>query len=202
MLRAITDALNKKDAETAAALLADDVTQTLVPAPSGTCIYKGKDGMHARFKEVVALNANHKFGKCDTSGDKVTCAVTYSDDSTKPLGFDLEMKAEAVVQNGLLKTVTWTLSDASLAKMQAAMAAQPQAITLTFSKDKCTFAGPTRIPVGESPVNIKVEDEGDYGLFIATFDNGKTLDDKVCQSFLNRIGFTKWIRLSFHLIAL
>ncbi len=125
VLRAITEALNKKDVEAATALLADDVVQTLVPAPSGTGIYKGKEVMRARFKEVVALNANHKFGKCETSGDKVTCMVMYSDDSTKPLGFDLEMKCEAVVQNGLLKTVTWTLTDASLAKMQAAMAPTP-----------------------------------------------------------------------------
>jgi hypothetical protein len=51
--------------------------------------------------------------------------ATYSDDSTKPLGFDLEFNVEAVVQNGLLKTVTWKMTDASLAKMQAAMAPQP-----------------------------------------------------------------------------
>ena len=122
VVKAVAEAVNKKDVEAATALLAEDVTQTLIPAPSGTGIYKGKEAMRARFKEVVALNAYHKFGKCETSGDQITCAVTYSDDSTKPLGFDLEMKAEAVVQNGLLKTVTWTLSDQSLAQMQAVMA--------------------------------------------------------------------------------
>jgi ketosteroid isomerase-like protein len=122
VLKAITEALNRKDVDGATALLAEDVSQTLIPAPSGTGIYKGKEVMRARFKEVVAGNAVHKFGKCETSGDQVTCAVTYSDDSTKPLGFDLEFTVEAVVQNGLLKTVTWTMTGASLAKMQAAMA--------------------------------------------------------------------------------
>ena len=56
VLRAITEALNKKDVEVATALLADDVAQTLLPAPSGTGIYKGKEAMRARFKEVVAGN--------------------------------------------------------------------------------------------------------------------------------------------------
>ncbi len=129
VLRAITDALNKKDAEAATAFLADDVTQTLIPAPSGTGIYNGKDAMHARFKEVVAGNPTHKLTSCQTSGDKVTCAATYSDDSTKPLGFDLEFNVEAVVQNGLLKTVTWKMTDASLAKMLAAMTAPTPAPT-------------------------------------------------------------------------
>ena len=55
----------------------------------------------------------------------MTCAATYSDDSTKPLGFDLEFTVDAIVQNGLLKTVTWKMTDASLAKMQAAMAPAP-----------------------------------------------------------------------------
>jgi hypothetical protein len=178
VLRAITDALNKKDVETATALLADDVAQTLVPAPSGTGIYKGKEAMRARFKEVVAGNPTHKLTRCQTGGDQVICAATYSDDSTKPLGFDLEFKVDAVVQNGLLKTVTWAMTDASLAKMQAAMAnTQPQAIALTFAKDKCTFGGPMRVPAGEITVNIKAEGDAYYGLFIATFDKGKTLDD-------------------------
>lgn len=125
VLRAITDALNKKDVEAATALLADDVTQTLIPAPSGTGVYQGKDAMHARFKEVVAANPTHKIISCQTSGDKVTCAATYTDDSIEPLGFDLEFNVEAVVQNGLLKTVTWKMTDQSLAKMQAAMASTP-----------------------------------------------------------------------------
>jgi hypothetical protein len=125
VLRAITEALNKKDVEAATARLADDVTQTLIPAPSGTGIYQGKDAMRARFEEVVAGNPTHRLTSCQTSGDKVTCAATYSDDSTKPLGFDLEFNVEAVVQNGLLRTVTWQMTDQSLAKLQAAMAPPP-----------------------------------------------------------------------------
>lgn len=125
VLRAITDALNNKDVDAATALLADDVTQTLIPAPSGTGIYNGKDALRARFKEVVAANPVHKFSSCQPNGDQVTCMATYSDDSTKPLGFDLEFKVDAVAQNGLLKSVTWAMTDQSLAKMQAAMAPQP-----------------------------------------------------------------------------
>ena len=178
ILKAITEALNRQDVDGATALLADDVAQALVPAPSGTGIYKGKEAMRARFKEVVAGNPIHRLTHCQTSGDKVTCAATYSDDSTRPLGFDLEFKVDAVVQNGLLKTVTWKMTDTSLAKMQAAMAnALPQAMALTFAKDKCTFGGPMRVPAGEITVNIKAEGDADYGLFIATFDKGKTLDD-------------------------
>jgi hypothetical protein len=80
VLKAIPEALNRKDVDGAAALLADDVTQTLIPASSGTGIYKGKDAMRARFQEVVAGNPTHKLTHCQTSGDKVTCAATYSDD--------------------------------------------------------------------------------------------------------------------------
>jgi hypothetical protein len=117
--------LNNKDVDAATALLADDVTQTLIPAPSGTGIYNGKDALRVRFKEVVAANPIHKLTSCQPNGDKVTCMATYSDDSTKPLGFDLEFKVDAVAQGGLLKSVTWAMTDQSLAKMQAAMAPKP-----------------------------------------------------------------------------
>jgi ketosteroid isomerase-like protein len=144
VLKAITEALNRKDAEAATALLAENVEQTLVPASSGSGIYKGKEAMRARFKEVVAGNPIHKLTNCQTSGDKVTCAATYSDDSTKPLGFDLEFTVDAIVQNGLLKTVTWAMTDASLAKMQAAMA-QAAAPKPTATPQ------PTAIPPTEPP---------------------------------------------------
>ncbi len=182
VLRAITEALNKKDAEAATALVADDVMQTLIPAPSGTGIYQGKEAMRARFKEVVAGNPVHKLTNCQTTGDQVVCDATYADDSTKPLGFDLEFTVDAVVENGLLKTVIWKMTDASLAKMQAAMAsAQLPPMTVTFAEDKCTFAGPTKVSVGKITLHLNVDGQSNptqsYGLFIATFDKGKTLDD-------------------------
>jgi hypothetical protein len=123
VLRAIIDALNNKDAEKASAFLADDVTQALIPAPSGTGVYQGKDAMHARFTEVVAANPVHKLVSCQSSGDRVTCSATYSDDTTRPLGFDLGMTVDAWVQNGLLKVAIWKMTPETLAKVQAAMAA-------------------------------------------------------------------------------
>ena len=125
VLRAITEALNNKDVGAAAAMLADNVTQTLIPAPSGTGVYNGKAALSARFKEVVAVNPVHRLTQCQTINDQVTCQATFSDDSTRPLGFDLEFKVTAIVQAGLLKSVTWAMTDQSLAKMQAAMAPQP-----------------------------------------------------------------------------
>jgi hypothetical protein len=157
VLRAITEALNRKDVEAATALLADDVAQTLVPAPSGTGIYKGKEAMRARFKEVVAGNPTHKLTRCQTGGDQVICAATYSDDSTKPLGFDLEFKVDAVVQNGLLKTVTWAMTDASLAKMQAAMAAAQATPTSAPTPTPAPPAKPTVALLPEAPA-AKAED--------------------------------------------
>ena len=139
ILKAITEALNRQDVDGATAPLADDVAQALVPAPSGTGIYKGKEAMRAHFKEVVVGNPTHKLTSCQTSGDQVICAATYSDDSTRPLGFDLEFTVDAVVQNGLLKTITWAMTDASLAKMQAA-APKPTATPQ-----------PTAIPPTEPP---------------------------------------------------
>lgn len=180
VLRAVTEALNGKDVEAATALLADDVTQTLIPAPEGTGVYKGKEAMHARFQEVVAANPVHTLRSCLTSGDKVTCAATYSDDSTKPLGFDLEFKVEAVVQNGLLKTVIWRMTAASLSKMEAAMDyAQPATMTVSFVGDSCTYDGPKKIPAGEFTVNLDGSRQSDisYGLFIATLEKGRTISD-------------------------
>ncbi len=125
VLRAITEALNNKDVEKATGYLAEDVTQTLIPAPSGTGVYQGKEAMHARFIEVVAVNPAHKLVSCQTSGDRVSCSAIYSDDTTQPLGFDLGMTVDATVQNGLLKEVTWKMTPETLAKVQAAMAAAP-----------------------------------------------------------------------------
>ncbi len=180
VLRAITDALNANNADAAAAYLAEDATQTLIPAPSGTGVYTGKEAMRKRFQEVVAANPTHKLTNCQTSGDTVSCTATYSDDSTRPLGFDLEFEVDAMVQNGLLKKVTWKMTDASLARMKAALAnAQLPPVAIDYAPDMCTFSSPNKFYVGDIHVQLNVEgqDEANYGLFIATLDPGKTIDD-------------------------
>jgi len=124
VIRAICTALEEKNVDAAIALVADDVVQTLVPAPPGaTGVYTGKEQLRARFKEVIAVNARHTFGSFQVDGDKATFTATYVDDTLPPIGIDsLEFTGEAVVQNGLLKSITWTLTEQSLAKLQAAAA--------------------------------------------------------------------------------
>ena len=124
VLKAVSEALNVKDVDKAIALVADDAVLTLAPAPpGGTGVYRGKEQIHARFKEVVAANTDHKFGRCQTQGDKVTCSATVLDDAMRSMGLSaLDFTVEATAQGGKLKSVTWTLSPDALAKLQAAMA--------------------------------------------------------------------------------
>lgn len=127
VFRNITVALNEKNVDQAIAWVADDCVLTIVPPPpGGTGVYRGKAQILARFKEVVGVNANHVLSNVKMNGEQVTWQASYTDDTLKPAGLSsLEFTGQALVQGGLAKSITWTLTPASLAKLQAAMAPTP-----------------------------------------------------------------------------
>jgi hypothetical protein len=52
-------------------------------------------------------------------------------------------------------------------------------MTVSFGDGKCTYAGPKQVPLGQITVNLNDDGRGHttYGVWIATLDPGKTLDD-------------------------
>ena len=126
----IQDLIAKVDAgdiDGALEYLSDDIVMYLIPPAEGTGIYTGKEEMRARWEEVVALNAHSEIWDCETSGNTTTCSGSYEGDDTRPLGIGpLEMVGEFVVEDGLFTSITWTVTEETLAAIAAVMAALPQ----------------------------------------------------------------------------
>jgi hypothetical protein len=127
MFQDLTAKLNAGDIDGALEYLSDDIVMTLIPPAEGTGVYTGKEEMRARWEEVLALNAHSEVWDCETSGNTTTCSGSYDGDDTRPLGIGpLEMVLEFVVEDGLITSITWTVTDEALAALAAAMAALPQ----------------------------------------------------------------------------
>ena len=123
------EALNAGDIDAALALYADDVVIKLVPPipPDSPDTYTGKAELRAWFEGLVAVNWKGELEILQVEGDTVTTKSRTWADPTRALGVaPLEATLVYAVQDGKIKGWTWTLSDESLAKLQAAMAALPE----------------------------------------------------------------------------
>ena len=123
------EALNAGDIDAALALYADDVVIKLVPPipPDSPDTYTGKADLRAWFEGLVAVNWKGELEILQVEGDTVTTKSRTWADPTRALGVaPLEATLVYTVQDGKIKGWTWTLSDESLAKLQAAMAALPE----------------------------------------------------------------------------
>jgi 5'-nucleotidase (lipoprotein e(P4) family) len=54
-------------------------------------------------------------------------------------------------------------------------------MTVTFSGNKCTLDGPAKVYPGKLTISLEIKEKGfpSYGLFLATFDQGKSMQDLV-----------------------
>jgi len=125
VLAAMEDALNAGDVDTAMALFTDDAVVKLVPAipPSSPDTYTGAEEIRAWFEELVAMNFEIHIEVLEVEGDTVTTRTSTWVDPTREMGVAPLVATEVyTVQAGKIKGFTWTISDESLAKIQAAMA--------------------------------------------------------------------------------
>jgi ketosteroid isomerase-like protein len=104
------------------ALVADDAV-VVIP---GFGTYTGLEEIRAWMEGLSALNAHSEYEILQVEGDTVTLRTTYTDDDFRALGVVLEADEVIVVQDGKVTSDTWTITDESMAELQAAMAALPQ----------------------------------------------------------------------------
>jgi ketosteroid isomerase-like protein len=116
---------NAGDIEAALDLYSDDVVVSFEPAlpPGSPDHYTGKDELRAWGEALAAMNFKMQIQVLKVDGNLVTTETRTWVDQTRALGIAPLVATEVYdVQDGKIKSWTWTLSDASLAQLQAAMA--------------------------------------------------------------------------------
>ncbi|MFB0538058.1 MAG: nuclear transport factor 2 family protein [Anaerolineae bacterium] len=135
VVMAEVEAMNAGDIDAVVALYADDLVVKLVPPipPDSPDTYTGKAELRAWFEELVAVNFKMEVEILQVEGDTVTTKCRTWMDPTRQMGVaPLEATLVYTVQDGKIKGWTWTASDESLAKLQAAMAALPETGGVAF----------------------------------------------------------------------
>lgn len=122
LLTTIHETLVAGDFEGVLSYYADDAVLTLVPIAT----YTGKEEIRTYFEEFEAGNATLELEILQVEGDTVTSRTWYSNDDLRALGLTLESIDEITFQDGKIVTETATLTDESLAALQAAMATLPE----------------------------------------------------------------------------
>jgi hypothetical protein len=82
--------------------------------------------IRAWMEGLLPLNPQMEFEILQVEGDAVTLKSWYTDDDFRALGIVLEATEVIVVQDGKIASDTWTVTDESMAELQAAMAALPE----------------------------------------------------------------------------
>lgn len=120
--RSAYEALNAGDVETALSFYADDAVLSLGAFGS----FSGKEELRGSFEHEVSLHASWELSDFQVEGDTVTFKSRYTSDDMRALGVTLEGTEVITIQDGKIVTDTWTVTDESMAALQAAMAALPQ----------------------------------------------------------------------------
>ena len=174
--------LNHADIGAALELYDDDVELQLAPAfallPGSPDHYRGKDQLQAYFESLVESHIQLQIDVLQVEGNTVTTRTFTWMDLSRDLDIaPLEATEVYTIQDGKIKSWTWTLSDQSLKKLQDS----PPIFAITFQKDGCIYNGPKSV---ETPAAIIVwndasgEKHGSYGVTIEMFDEGNTLEDR------------------------
>jgi hypothetical protein len=105
---------------------ADDAVQTSIMGDMVTS-YQGKDQICAHFEELLANGFTMEITVQSVEGGTVTSESKVWDNDTRALGVAPLVGTEVcVVENGQIQSLTWTISEESLAELGAALAALPQ----------------------------------------------------------------------------
>jgi hypothetical protein len=117
-------AINAGDLEATMAYFSDDAVITLAyPPPAPAEVYSGAAEIRAWFEELWAMNFELDSTILQVEGNVVTADEKSYSDFSRELGIaPLAGITEYQVQAGQITAFTWTMSDDSWAKLQAAMA--------------------------------------------------------------------------------
>jgi LPXTG-motif cell wall-anchored protein len=126
VVKAAEAATNAHNLDAAMAHFTDDAVVKIIPAPPGTSgVYTGAQEIRAWLQDLFAQNFTLEVTILQVAGDTVmTRTKTYAD-PTRQLGIaPLEGTEQYTIQNGKIKELTFTFTNESLAKLQAALAPQ------------------------------------------------------------------------------
>jgi ketosteroid isomerase-like protein len=124
---ALVEALVAKDIDVAMALLADDAVVTVIPPPTGTSgVFTGKEEIRVWYELLVSWNFRAEISSFQVEGDRATWTTKAWADPFEPLGIlPLEYHAEGVFRDGKIASYTDTMTEDSVTRLTAAMAALP-----------------------------------------------------------------------------
>ncbi len=173
---------NAGDIAKAMELYAEDAVVKFSPVltPGSPDQYSGTDELQAWFEELKTMNFELKLEIINVDGNVVTTRTETWVDPTRQLGIAPLVATEVyTVENGQIQGWTWTLSDESLAEFEAAIAALPTPINLTFEGDSCSYAGPMEISAGRVTLSWDIQGiaRDGYGVALVSLDEGKTFED-------------------------
>lgn len=106
-------------------VFAEDVVQ-IATVGDMVSTYTGRDEVLANMDELVANGFYYEFTVLSVEGNTVTVESQTWDNDTRALGIaPLAGTEVCVVEDGQVKSLTWTMSEESLARLGAALAALP-----------------------------------------------------------------------------
>jgi ketosteroid isomerase-like protein len=122
LARSAYEALNAGDVESALALYADDAALSLGAFGS----FSGKEELRGSFENEVAKHATWELSDFQVEGDTVTFTSRYTNDDLQAIGITLEGTEVITIRDGKIATDTFTVTEESMAALQAAMATLPE----------------------------------------------------------------------------
>jgi protease I len=131
VIKSLAAALNAGNVDSVMTFYADDATITQQPAPAGQSgILSGKEQIRGFVQGLVAGHFSGELSNLRVTGDQVTYTGSLSTDTYRKMGVaPLVVTEETMIVGGKIKSQTITVTPESLAKIQAAMAAQAKAAT-------------------------------------------------------------------------
>ena len=131
--RAVFDAfhaaVNAHDVDAALAFFADDAVVEFPNQPPPN-VFRGTQEIRAWLQGDADQNIAVQTENVQVAGEHITWTVRVDIADLRPLGITLVGSAEATVREGKFTTFSFTLSDETLAQLQA-IPAQPQALPQT-----------------------------------------------------------------------
>lgn len=132
IVQGFIEALNAGDVEGALAFLADEAVVQLIPPPepAGKGVFTGEEEIRSWYEFLAEGHGSNELSNVQVNGDQVTALIRFSDEGLKEMGVDfLDNEWEAIIKEGKIQGYTATVTEESMEKLMAAVAAPEDAQT-------------------------------------------------------------------------
>jgi ketosteroid isomerase-like protein len=132
IVKGFIEAQNAGIVEGALAFLADDAVVQIIPPPepAGDGVFTGKEEIRGWYEFLAGGHGSNELSNVQVNGDQVMALIRFSDDGLKEMGVDFLDYAWAVtIKDGKIQSYTATVTEESMEKLMAAVAALEAAQT-------------------------------------------------------------------------